>query len=94
MGKKLGVTLLAILLLASLGACRVRQTEEGKLPDVEVTGGEMPKYDVDTAEVDVSTSTATITTPDVDISTETTKVTIPDVDVKMPPPEKKPPQQQ
>ncbi|HEY0592776.1 MAG TPA: hypothetical protein VGF40_13480 [Thermoanaerobaculia bacterium] len=93
MGKKFGIMILAILMVASLGACRVEKTEEGELPEVEVKGGEMPKYDVDTADVDVTTSTATVTTPDVDVSTETAKVTVPDVDVTMPQ-EKKPPQQQ
>lgn len=92
MKKKLGMMALAMLLTVSLGACSVEQTEEGEMPDVEVKGGELPEYDVDTANVEVGTETATITTPDVDVSTETSTVTVPDVDVTMPD-EKKPPQQ-
>lgn len=93
MAKKLGITVLAILMVASLSACSVEKTEEGEMPDVEVKGGELPEYDVDAADVEVGTTTATITTPDVDVSTETSTVTVPDVDVTMPS-EKKPPQQQ
>lgn len=35
-------------LALALGACDVQQTEEGELPEVEVKGGNMPEYDVDT----------------------------------------------
>lgn len=93
MTKKLGITVLAMILAVSLGACSVEKTEEGEMPEVEVKGGELPEYDVDTATVNVGTDTATVTTPDVDVSTETSKVTVPDVDVTTPN-EKKPPQQQ
>jgi len=57
------------LLVATLGmaGCEVEQTEEGSLPDVEVEGGNMPKYDVDGPDVDVGTKEKTITVPDVDI---------------------------
>lgn len=76
---------LATALAASLGStgCRVRQTQEGEMPDVKVEtkGGQMPKYDVDAAEVDVKTKEKTIK--------------VPEVDVKMPPEhnDQKPPQQ-
>ena len=43
----------------------VEQTEEGKLPDVEVTadGGQLPKYEVETAEVSVGTKTVEVEVP-------------------------------
>lgn len=82
--KKIGVTAASILMVFSLGACSVEQTEEGEMPDVNVEGGEMPEYDVDAADVDVGTDTATITVPDVDVSTDTATATIPDVDVNPP----------
>jgi uncharacterized lipoprotein len=58
------------VLLASLGlaGCDVEKTEEGSLPDVEVEGGNMPKYDVDAPEVDVGTKEKTVTVPDVDVN--------------------------
>jgi len=58
------------LLVASLGlaGCDVEKTEEGKMPDVEVDGGKMPKYDVDAPDVDVGTKEKTVTVPDVDVT--------------------------
>lgn len=60
----------AVLLMAtlSLAACDVEQTEEGSLPEVDVEGGNMPEYDVDTADVDVGTEEKTVTVPDVDVT--------------------------
>ena len=52
-------------LLFALSGCKVEQTEEGKLPDVEVKadGGNLPKYDVETAEVSVGTKTVEVEVP-------------------------------
>jgi hypothetical protein len=79
------VLLLALALTLSTG-CRVRQTEEGDMPDVdvEVKGGNVPEYDVDAADVDVNAKETEVTVPDVDVKTEKKKVTVPDVDVTMP----------
>lgn len=51
--------------LFALSGCKVEQTEEGKLPDVEVKaeGGELPKYEVETPEVDVGTKTVEVEVP-------------------------------
>jgi hypothetical protein len=79
------VLLLALGLTLSTG-CRVRQTEEGDMPDVdvEVKGGNVPEYDVDAADVDVNAKETEVTVPDVDVKTEKKKVTVPEVDVTMP----------
>jgi hypothetical protein len=63
------ILLMALLTVFSTG-CRVRQTEEGKLPDVDVSaeGGKMPEYDVDAADVDVKTEKREVTVPDVDVN--------------------------
>lgn len=54
---------LAVLgsLAFALSACDVEQTEEGELPEVQ--GGEMPAYDVDTADVEVKTEERTVDVP-------------------------------
>ncbi|HEX6912413.1 MAG TPA: hypothetical protein VF142_18555 [Longimicrobium sp.] len=62
---------MAVAALAlSLGAmaCTAEVEEEGKMPDVDVQGGEMPRVDVDPANVEVSTDTQTVVTPDVDVT--------------------------
>jgi len=51
-----------------LSGCRVRQTEEGKMPEVEVKDGKMPKYDVDTAKVDVKKEKVQVEVPKVQVT--------------------------
>lgn len=74
--------------LGSLTACDVEQTEEGKLPDVDVSveGGNMPEYDVETADVSVGMKEKEVEVPDVDVDvdTETKTVKVPTMDVNMP----------
>lgn len=59
--------LVAVTLAFGMVGCDIEQTEEGELPEVEVEGGNMPEYDVDTADVDIEAETEVITVPDVDI---------------------------
>jgi hypothetical protein len=56
-----------------VAACDVQKTQEGKLPDVEVKGGQMPKYDVDVGDVDVGTEKKEITVPTIDIDSPAQK---------------------
>lgn len=76
--KKLALPFLlsAALLTVSMTGCRVKQTQEGEMPDVDVEakGGQVPKYDVDAADVDVKAGT------------EKREVTVPTVDVDVKPP--------
>jgi hypothetical protein len=66
--KRAFVTTLTLSMAIALAACDVDQTKEGELPDVEVTGGQLPEYDVETADVDVGTEEKTVEVPDVDIT--------------------------
>jgi hypothetical protein len=50
-----------------LAACDVDQTEEGEMPEVNVEGGNMPEYDVETADVDVGTEEKTVEVPTIDV---------------------------
>ena len=63
------VLVLALLVSVATGACRVQQTEEGEMPDVDVQteGGKMPEYDVDAADVDVRTEERTVEVPTIDV---------------------------
>lgn len=62
------MTAAALVLTLGAVACTAEVEEEGKAPDVDVSGGEMPKVDVDPANVEVSTDTQTVVTPDVDVT--------------------------
>lgn len=79
-------TLFALLVAFPLAGCTVEQTEEGEMPDVDVSmeEGKLPEYDVDAADVDIKGEKRTVTVPDVDVDAEERQVTVPDVDVTMP----------
>lgn len=61
--------LLVPALAMGLVACDVKQTQEGKLPDVEVKAGQMPKYDVDAGDVDVKMEKKVIEVPTLEYDT-------------------------
>lgn len=58
----------ALVLTIGAVACTAEVEDEGRAPEVEVRGGEMPEVDVDPANVEVSTDTQTVVTPDVDVT--------------------------
>ena len=66
---KMAILVLAGSLALPLAGCRVTQTEEGEMPevDVDVEEGQLPAYDVDAADVDVETGETEITVPTVDV---------------------------
>ena len=66
MKRIIAATLIAPFALG-LAACDVDQTEEGEMPEVSVEGGNMPEFDVETADVDVGTKTTTVEVPTVDV---------------------------
>lgn len=61
-------TSLVLPFALGLAACDVDQTQEGELPEVDVRGGQMPEFDVETADVDIGTKETTVEVPDVDIT--------------------------
>lgn len=65
--KRIIITGLLAPLAIGLAACDVDQTKEAELPEVEVTGGQMPEFDVETADVDIGTKKTTVEVPDVDV---------------------------
>lgn len=66
---KTAVLTLALTSAFALAACNVDQTEEGELPDVDVSaeGGNLPEYDVETADVEIGTETQEVEVPTVDV---------------------------
>lgn len=83
--------------LMLLVACDVDQTQEARLPDVDVDAkaGQVPKYDVvktqegKLPDVDVKVSggqvpkyDVDVKVPDVDVQTKTVQAEVPDVDIK------------
>lgn len=65
--KRLTMLLAAAGLSLGLAACDVEQTENAELPEVDVKGGNMPEFNVDAADVDVTTEKKTIEVPVVNV---------------------------
>jgi hypothetical protein len=88
MRRKLLIGLVAPVFAFAMLGCDVDQTKEGKLPDVDVDvdGGQLPEFEVETADVDVDSKKVDVTVPDVDVDVGSKEVelTVPDVDVTMP----------
>lgn len=63
--KKHLVWMASLALGFGLVGCDVEQTEEGELPnvDVQAEGGNLPEYEADAAEVDVTTEEKTVEVP-------------------------------
>ena len=80
----LAIIVVVVIILFATGFWDVRQTDEGALPDVDVSaeGGDLPAFDVDSKEVVVGTTETNVEVPDVDVSTQETEVEVPVVGVK------------
>lgn len=89
MRSKIALFLAVAVLALPFTACTVKKTEEGELPKVE--GGKLPEYEVQPAEVEISSTPVEVTVPDVDVSTEKKTVEVPQVDVRTPTPAASPP---
>ena len=68
----------------ALAACDIDQTQVGDLPDVDVSEGQLPEFDVEGPDIDVDIEERQIEVPDVDVDTETRTVPVPDIDVDLP----------
>ena len=80
----LAIIVVVVIILFATGFWDVNQTDEGALPDVDVSaeGGDLPAFDVDSKEVVVGTTETNVAVPDVDVDTEETTVDVPVVGVK------------
>ncbi|ASV30776.1 hypothetical protein [Maribacter cobaltidurans] len=81
-----------LLMIAGIGAlivsCNVKKEEKGEMPELDVDvmadAGELPEYDVNWADIDVGTTTKTVSVPKVVVVMEEEEVEVPYIDVDMP----------
>jgi len=52
-----------------LSACDVQKTQNGSMPTVNVSGGQLPEYNVTGPDVNVSSKKETVTVPTVSVKT-------------------------
>lgn len=85
-GKHWSALVLAAALSFTVTGCSVEQTKSAKAPDVDVDvdPGRWPKYEVNWADVDVGTTTRTVTVPKLEWKREETQVQVPYIDIKAP----------
>lgn len=77
---KIYLSLVAIAVSVGLTACEVEKKEEGRMPKVEVSDGNLPRYDVKTPSVDLTTKKQDVTVPtDVEVKTEKKQIDVPNI---------------
>ncbi|WP_150291586.1 hypothetical protein [Sphingobium estronivorans] len=65
-----GLLLIVLLVLAgaiATGFIDLQKTQEGRLPEVAVKGGQLPKYEANVAKVEVGKRKETVEVPTVDV---------------------------
>ena len=76
------VAILAIIAAFAFGLIDINQTKDMKAPEVSVSGGQAPAFDVDTAKVDVGAKNTDVTLPKVEVGTTKEQIKVPTVDVQ------------
>lgn len=79
----IGAVAIAGVIVAGLYLVDLDQTQEARLPDVDVqvSEGQMPKFDVDVADVKVGSREVEVEVPTVGVETKTIEIEVPvDVD--------------
>ncbi|MDT0575262.1 hypothetical protein RM533_03585 [Croceicoccus sp. F390] len=61
--RKFAIFAVGGVLALGLSACDVEKTQDGELPEVDVEAGQLPEYNVDTADVDVTTEERVVEVP-------------------------------
>lgn len=73
-----------ILLLVPLTSCRIEQERTGRLPEVEIEPGRLPKYDIQGPDVNVGVRERTVTVPKVVVVQEQQTIEVPYIDIDIP----------
>ena len=81
--RKLALVTTALGISLSAVSCTVEKTQTAKAPDVDVDvdPGRWPKYNVKWADVDVGTTTKTVTVPKLEWKREQTQIQVPYIDI-------------
>ena len=77
-GIALGAVAIAAVAAAGLYLVDVDQTQEARLPsvDVDLTEGQMPEFDVDVADVELGTNQVEVEVPTLGVETETKTIEV------------------
>lgn len=69
---RIGAVIAAIIAVVVIGfgiyMIDIDQTEEGSMPEVSVEGGNLPKFDAEVGDVDVTEEEVTVTVPEIEVT--------------------------
>ncbi|WP_238365883.1 hypothetical protein [Mesobacterium pallidum] len=76
----------AVVIAAGVYMVDIDMTDEGALPDVDVSveGGELPEFDADVGSIETGTTTETVTVPEVEVDTREAQIEVPTISVNPP----------
>ena len=72
----IGIVVLGVVVMMSLGMLRLDQTSQGALPTVSFNGGQMPEWKAKTGKLDVGTTEKTVRVPTVGMTNATVQVPV------------------
>lgn len=80
--------LLAVVAVLAVGAAvymvDIDQTQETRLPEVSIEGGQLPAFDADVGDVSITEETVDVSVPDVEVTMEEKSVTVPGIEITPP----------
>lgn len=69
---RIGAVIAAIIAVVVIGfgiyMIDIDQTEEGSMPEVSVEGGNLPEFDAEVGDVDVTQEEVTVTVPEIEVT--------------------------
>lgn len=82
----IGVVLAAVIAVFAYYMIDIDQTQEGALPDVDVSveGGALPEFDADVGSIEMGQAEVEVEVPDVDVSTTTETIEVPTISIEAP----------
>ncbi|MFQ1699572.1 hypothetical protein ACJ5NV_03140 [Loktanella agnita] len=88
---KTGLTIVGVVAIAAIALfgfymVDIDQTQEARLPDVDVSveGGQAPEFDADVGTVNMGQTDVEVEVPEVDVRTTTETVSVPTLSVEPP----------
>ncbi|UWR20941.1 hypothetical protein [Sulfitobacter sp. S190] len=80
------IALGAVVIAAGVYMIDIDQTQEARLPDVniDVEEGQMPAFDAEVGEINLTQEEVTVETPDIDVTMEESTFTVPGIDIQPP----------
>ncbi|MBM1311188.1 hypothetical protein JQT66_13170 [Sulfitobacter mediterraneus] len=76
----------AVVIAAGIYMIDIDQTQEARMPDVDVSvnGGQLPEFEAEVGSVSVEQEDVTVDVPDVEVTMEEKRLTVPTLEINPP----------